>query len=213
MAVAASPRTSATKRFARMMGAGVISAGLVGVFAFPAYATPETEELRFTTPVQQELTAADADGSVQSSKPEAKEKPAPAPEIVLANTTEDAVESNNNSVGGKDVPAGKGAAGLVAAALAQVGDYQDCTAVVERALRAIGYSVGDLGTLTGQYTPYGKLVTSGGYAPGDILIWPGNHVAIYIGNGQAVHGGWNGSTVVAGLSTIHGYPSAVVRVS
>ncbi|MCB1274753.1 MAG: C40 family peptidase [Leucobacter sp.] len=192
-----------------MMGAGVISAGLVGVFAFPAYATPETEELVFSTPVQQELTAVEAEASVELQAPQAKKKPvAPAAAIVLA-TGEG---GQTATVGGHDVPAGKGASGLVGAALAQLGDYQDCTAVVERALRAIGYPVGDLGTLTGQYTPYGKLVTSGGYAAGDILIWPGNHVAIYIGNGQAVHGGWNGTTVIAGLSTIHGYPSAVVRV-
>ena len=50
--------------------------------------------------------------------------------------------------------------------------------------------------------------------PGDLIFFysPISHVAIYIGNGQAVHGGWNGTTVIAGLSTIHGYPSAVVRV-
>lgn len=31
--------------------------------------------------------------------------------------------------------------------------------------------------------------------PGDIIVYSG-HVAIYIGNGQAVHGGWNGNQTV-----------------
>ncbi|MFC6235052.1 NlpC/P60 family protein [Leucobacter soli] len=209
--VAPRKRSSSAKRIGQMVGAGVISAGLVGVFAFPAYATPETEELRFTTPVQQELVTADAEASVQTQLPEAKKEVVATPAVVT--TTDDAAEdTSNGGFDGKDLPAGEGASGLVAAALAQVGDYQDCTAVVERALRAIGYSVGDLGTIPSQYLAYGSLVTSGGYAPGDILFWPGSHVAVYIGNGQAVHGGWNGSTVVAGLSTIHGYPSAVVRL-
>ena len=44
--------------------------------------------------------------------------------------------------------------------------------------------------------------------PSDIIIYSG-HVAIYAGNGQAVHGGWNGyQTVLASVScsnTLIGY--------
>ena len=35
--------------------------------------------------------------------------------------------------------------------------------------------------------------------PGDIIVYSG-HVAIYIGNGQAVHGGWLGNQTV--ISTV-----------
>lgn len=198
-----------------MVSAGVISAGLVGVFAFPAYAAPQTEELRFITSGQQQLTAADAEATVQTAVSKASKKPEPVEAVTVTTNdgTQQAAEPQKSNYGGKDLPAGKGAAGLVAAALAQVGDNQDCTAMVERAMRAIGYSVGDLGTLASQWAAYGHIVNSGGYAPGDILVWEGQHVAIYIGNGQAVHGGWNGTTVVAG-TTIWGSqsPTSVVRV-
>lgn len=208
---APSTNRKVTKRVARMVGAGVISIGMVGVFALPAYATPESEELRFYTPVQQQLTTAEAEADLTLTGPSAElvpvEVPAPAP-VEQTPAAAPAVASFSAA----DVPAGAGASGLVNAALAQLGQGQDCTALVERALRAIGHGVGDLGTLPGHYAPYGQMVGSGGYAPGDILIWSGRHVAIYIGNGQAVHGGFNGSTVVASAFGYEGTPDAVVRV-
>lgn len=72
-------------------------------------------------------------------------------------------------------------ADIVSAALAQLGDMQDCTALVERSLRAAGVNgVGDLGTQVGEYTALGgKVVTD--LKPGDVLVFPGQHVAIYKG--------------------------------
>src|SRR5690606_28745345 len=113
---------------------------------------------------------------------------------------------------GADIPAGAGAQGIVAAALAQLGVMQDCTALVENSLRAIGVPAGDLGTQVGEYTALGgTLVTSGDYAPGDVLIWPGRHVAVYIGNGQAVHGGYGGNQTVVASAFLDGAPGGVVR--
>jgi cell wall-associated NlpC family hydrolase len=54
-------------------------------------------------------------------------------------------------------------------------------------------------------------VTSGDYAPGDVLIWSGRHVAVYIGNGQAVHGGYGGNQTVVASAFIDGAPDGVVR--
>ena len=100
-----------------------------------------------------------------------------------------------------DVPPGSGAQGIVDAALAQLGVNQDCTALVEKSLRAVGIPAGDLGTQVHEYTALGgTVVTSGNYAPGDILVFPGQHVAVYIGNGQAVHGGWGGSTQIGPIA-------------
>jgi cell wall-associated NlpC family hydrolase len=202
----------AMKRVIRMVGAGVVSVGMVGVFALPAYATPETEELRFYSPVQ-ELTTANSDGDIALSGPSAElvpvETPAPAPQEEEGDAA--AAAAQLAAFSGADLPAGAGASGLVNAALAQLGWGQDCTAMVENAMRAIGYPVGDVG-VTG-FDGYGSIVTSGGYAPGDILVWPGQpHVAIYIGNGQAVHGGFNGTTLVASYRSMGAEPAYVVRI-
>ena len=84
------------------------------------------------------------------------------------------------------------------AALAQVGTAQDCTMLVTNALAANGiYYHGwpagymSLGTVTDDPQP-GDLIY---YADGGMGM---AHIAVYIGNGQAVHGGYNGNeTVVA----------------
>ena len=89
-------------------------------------------------------------------------------------------------------------AGIAEAALAQVGTTQDCTMLVTNALAANGiYYHGwpagylSLGTVTDDPQP-GDLIY---YADGGMGM---AHIAVYIGNGQAVHGGYNGSeTVVA----------------
>ena len=89
-------------------------------------------------------------------------------------------------------------AGIAEAALAQVGTAQDCTMLVTNALAANGiYYHGwpagylSLGTVTDDPQP-GDLIY---YADGGMGM---AHIAVYIGNGQAVHGGYNGSeTVVA----------------
>lgn len=216
---APSSRKTAIKRVARMVGAGVISAGMVGIFALPAYATPEVEGIpdgfaNATQTLQASEFESDAlPGSVAPAEVDASiAERARAEEAAAAAAQAAAAGSGAAAFGGADVPAGVGAGGLVTAALAQVGQAQDCTALVERSLRAIGFGVGDLGTLIGHYTPYGSLVTSGGYAPGDILIWEGRHVAIYIGNGQAVHGGFGGNMTVVASAFMDGTPSAVVRV-
>ena len=99
-----------------------------------------------------------------------------------------------------EVASGSRAGAIVAGALAQLGRYQDCTALVENALRSAGYAVGDLGTGIWQYDFLGPRVSLDQIQPGDILVYgnaaSGAHVAIYIGNGQAVHGGFNGGNTV-----------------
>lgn len=81
---------------------------------------------------------------------------------------------------------GVGAA-LAASALGQIGIAQDCTAMVENALRSIGKSVGDLAPA--QFYAFGSVV--GSPELGDLVITSG-HVAIYVGGGMVVSGGFNG---------------------
>lgn len=103
-------------------------------------------------------------------------------------------------------PSGVGGA-LVASAYAQLGVAQDCTAMVENALASIGIITGDIGP--SNFFGYGTVVSDP--QPGDLMVQGNAHVAIYVGNGMAISGGFNGqNTVLHPISYIGG--SAFVRV-
>lgn len=118
------------------------------------------------------------------------------------------VSATNTSTPSANAPASSGiGAALVASAYGQIGIDQDCTAMVEKALRSVGKNVGDIGP-SGFYR-YGTVVTNP--QPGDLMISAG-HVAIYVGNGMAISGGFNGGhTELHPASYLAG--STFVRVS
>ena len=100
---------------------------------------------------------------------------------------------------------------LLAAARTQLGTYQDCTALVEKSLRSLGYAVGDLGPM--DFGSYGVRVSTADAQPGDIMMRWG-HVAIYAGNGAAVQGGFNGGNTVETLQDSSPYRySVIIRLS
>lgn len=106
----------------------------------------------------------------------------------------------------KAVGSGSGAA-LLASAYSQIGQTQDCTAMVERALGSIGIVTGDIGPSA--FSRFGTVVSTP--APGDILISAG-HVGIYAGDGMMVSGGFNGNqTVVHPVKYVGNYTA--VRVA
>ncbi|MHA7154884.1 NlpC/P60 family protein [Arthrobacter sp. TMN-50] len=92
------------------------------------------------------------------------------------------------------------AATIAAAAQGQLGVTQDCTRLVSNALAAAGINFH--GWPAG-YLSLGRTVSAGEAIPGDLLYYADGgagvaHIAVYIGGGQAVHGGFNGNqTVVA----------------
>jgi cell wall-associated NlpC family hydrolase len=94
------------------------------------------------------------------------------------------------------VPAsGKGAA-IAAAALGQIGVGQDCTRLATNSLAAVGINFH--GWPAG-YLSLGQTVSAAEARPGDLAYYQNGgmglaHIAVYVGNGQAVHGGWNGGT-------------------
>lgn len=231
----AAPKSVKAKKIARVTGAAVFTFAMVGAFALPA--TAFTEPGADVAPVAAEFqsytvsagaplveiddvplevdTAVVEQERIEKARVKAE---AEAAKRSQSGSTSDGSSSgtSNSTKRQSDVPAGSGAAGLVEAAYAQVGDSQDCTALVERSLRAIGISVGDLGPA--QFSAFGPNVSyvhgETALAPGDILIWGNAHVAIYAGGGNVIHGGWTGyTTAVAGLNTIHGFPTTVVRMS
>lgn len=93
------------------------------------------------------------------------------------------------------VPAsGKGQA-IASAARAQLGVTQDCTRLATNALAAVGINFH--GWPAG-YLGLGRTVSAAEAQPGDLAYYANGgsgvaHIAVYIGGGQAVHGGWNGN--------------------
>ncbi|MBD1536898.1 LysM peptidoglycan-binding domain-containing C40 family peptidase [Arthrobacter sp. S13_S34] len=133
---------------------------------------------------------------------------APAPVQTAAVTTPANTGMNMSYASAPVTATGSGAgAAILANAYGQVGQIQDCTAMVEKALRTVGKSVGDLAP--GQFYQYGTTV--GTPAPGDLVITAG-HVGVYAGDGQVVSGGVNGNqTAVHSISWLSG--ASFVRVA
>ena len=93
------------------------------------------------------------------------------------------------------VASGMGAT-IAAAAYAQIGVGQDCTALATNALAAAGINYH--GWPAG-YLSLGRTVSAAAAQPGDLAYYQNGgsglaHIAVYVGNGMAVHGGWNGGT-------------------
>ncbi|NLA64344.1 MAG: C40 family peptidase [Leucobacter sp.] len=215
--VVSAPRKRSYKQVVKAAGAGIISAAMVGIFALPVYAATEPLPDAETAHAQLLSTVSSSTIAVPAHLPSAEEQPI----VVEAAIEEEVFAVASFSI---DIPAGAGAQGIVDGAYSQLGIGQDCTDLVQNSLSALGlvtprlHGGPDLGTSVGTWAQFGYVVSDGSYAPGDILIWPGYHVAIYVGNGMAVHGGWtNGgrhaeSTVLTGAFAT-GAPSAVVRVA
>ncbi|BCW73556.1 hypothetical protein NicSoilB8_46000 (plasmid) [Arthrobacter sp. NicSoilB8] len=87
---------------------------------------------------------------------------------------------------------------IAAAAYAQLGVFQDCTALATHALAAAGINFHGL---PAGYPSLGHAVSAAEARPGDLTYYRNGglgmaHIAVYVGNDVAVHGGWNGHTTV-----------------
>ncbi|RAX44742.1 hypothetical protein DQ354_13080 [Arthrobacter sp. AQ5-06] len=108
---------------------------------------------------------------------------------------------------------GKGAA-ILSAAYAQLGVNQDCTMLVTNALAAVGINFHDW---PAGYLSLGRTVSAAEAQPGDLLYYADGgagvaHIAVYAGNGQAVHGGYNGNQTVVFSANVGSGP-VYIRVS
>ena len=115
---------------------------------------------------------------------------------------------------------GSGRGGTIAsAARSMVGSHMDCVTLASSALSRAGISFSGWPE---QFLGLGSIVPGGvGSAqPGDILVYRYtnganggahyDHVAVYVGGGMAVHGGWSGNNVVL-ASAYAGSGISVVR--
>jgi len=129
----------------------------------------------------------------------APEAPKPVVQVQEADPAAPAVDANA-AVSASVLPktsSGSGmGASIAAAAYAQLGVSQDCTALATNSLAAVGINYH--GWPAG-YLSLGRTVSAAEAQPGDLAYYENGgmgmaHIAVYVGNGQAVHGGWNGGT-------------------
>ena len=157
---------------------------------------------------------AEAKKEVAAPKVEAKKEVAAAPKAEVKKET--TVATAAPSVAAKPAaPAAaattqaassnKGAA-IYQAALAQLGRYQDCTMLVTNALKSVGINFHDW---PAGYMSLGTVVPASQAQPGDLIYYANGglgmaHIAVYAGNGQAVHGGWLGNQTVLNSANVAG---------
>ena len=139
---------------------------------------------------------AETKAATQTPAPAAQTKaatPAPAAQTKPAATT---------------TPSGSKNAAIYQAALAQVGRYQDCTMLVTNALKSVGINYHDW---PAGYMKLGTQVSASQAQAGDLVYYANGgtglaHIAVYAGNGQAVHGGWNGNQTVVNTANVGSGP-------
>ncbi len=198
-----------------------MSAALVGVFALPAYAAPVGEQEVAPAVYAQALSTSQlAELAVPDELPTAEQEPLRV--VVSASRTAEAALESAGARGSygwsADISGSSLGSSIANAALGELGVNQDCTDLVQNALAAVGLATrrdqGGYDEGPWSLASKGVPVTDGQWAPGDILGWPGYpHVAIYIGDGLAVHGGMGGTTVVGSATGYFGTPTYVVRPS
>jgi cell wall-associated NlpC family hydrolase len=123
---------------------------------------------------------------VEEPKPVVEVQEAPAAAATVSATAKVAAPAVSSGLG----------ASIAAAAYAQLGVAQDCTMLATNSLAAVGINYH--GWPAG-YLSLGRTVSAAEAQPGDLAYYQNGgmgmaHIAVYVGNGQAVHGGWNGGT-------------------
>ena len=132
---------------------------------------------------------------VEAPKPVVKVQETPTANTATTASTKAGATTTAASTKAPAVASGMGAT-IAAAAYAQIGVGQDCTALATNALAAAGINYH--GWPAG-YLSLGRTVSAAAAQPGDLACYQNGgsglaHIAVYVGNGMAVHGGWNGGT-------------------
>jgi cell wall-associated NlpC family hydrolase len=143
---------------------------------------------------------------VQEAAPAPAAQPVAAPKVTAKVATAAAPAAPAAQVSAS----GKGAA-ILSAAYAQLGVTQDCTMLVTNALAAVGIHFHDW---PAGYLSLGDTVPMSQAQPGDLLYYADGgsgmaHIAVYAGNGMAVHGGYNGNQTVVFSANVGSGPVAI----
>ena len=170
----------------------------------------QTKAVTTTAPATQTKAAA------QTPAPAAQTKaatPAPAAQTKAATPapaaqTKAATPAAQTKPAATTTPSGSKNAAIYQAALAQVGRYQDCTMLVTNALKSVGINYHDW---PAGYMKLGTQVSASQAQAGDLVYYANGgtglaHIAVYAGNGQAVHGGWLGNQTVVNTANVGSGP-------
>ncbi len=146
--------------------------------------------------IKYERPAVSTEAAPVVAAPVATQDATPAPQAATGAATGTSTLSVTAAVSpATKVASGKGAA-IAAAAYAQLGVAQDCTALASNSLAAVGINFHGW---PADYLSLGRTVSAAEAQPGDLVYYQNGgmgmaHIAVYVGNGMAVHGGWNGGT-------------------
>ena len=138
----------------------------------------------------------------------AAEKPVATPAVATAAPTVTAKTQAPAAAATTQVASSNKGAAIYQAALAQLGTFQDCTMLVTNALKAVGINFHDW---PAGYMSLGTVVPASQAQPGDLVYYANGgmgaaHIGVYAGNGQAIHGGWNGNQTVINTANLGSGP-------
>ena len=199
------PKTDATVTPA---AASTAPAAAPKAAATPAPAKAETKAVETK---KEEAPKAEVKKEAPVAKPavaKAAEKPAATPAVATAAPTVTAKTQAPAAAATTQVASSNKGAAIYQAALAQLGTFQDCTLLVTNALKAVGINFHDW---PAGYMSLGTVVPASQAQPGDLVYYANGgmgaaHIGVYAGNGQAIHGGWNGNQTVLNTANLGSGP-------
>ena len=186
------------------------TAATVAPAATPA-ATPAKAEAKAVETKKEEAPKAEVKKEAPVATPavaKAAEKPAATPAVATAAPTVTAKTQAPAAAATTQAASSNKGAAIYQAALAQLGVFQDCTMLVTNALKAVGINFHDW---PAGYMSLGTVVPASQAQPGDLVYYANGgmgaaHIGVYAGNGQAIHGGWNGNQTVLNTANLGSGP-------
>ena len=174
-------------------------------------ATPAKAETKAVETKKEEAPKAEVKKEAPVATPavaKAEEKPVATPAVATAAPTVTAKTQAPAAAATTQVASSNKGAAIYQAALAQLGTFQDCTMLVTNALKAVGINFHDW---PAGYMSLGTVVPASQAQPGDLVYYANGgtglaHIAVYAGNGQAVHGGWLGNQTVVNTANVGSGP-------
>ena len=179
----------------------------------PAVAPAKVEEKAATPAAPKAEVKAETKPATTPAVAKAADKPAATPVVATAAPTVTAQAAAPAAAATTQVASSNKGAAIYQAALSQLGVFQDCTLLVTNALKAVGINFHDW---PAGYMSLGTVVPASQAQPGDLIYYANGgmglaHIAVYAGNGQAIHGGWLGNQTALNTANV-GSGAVYIRV-